>query len=210
MQRFSWVALTLSLSALVAFVACGDAEMEARSNGLVGSPAPAFTLTDSNGAQHSLADFRGKFVVLEWINHDCPYVRKHYDAGNMQNLQRSYAARGVVWLSINSSAPGKQGHFTPAEINRLQREKNAAPAAYLIDSAGTVGRAYGAQTTPHMYIINPQGAVIYQGAIDSNSSSDPETIPGAENYVRRALDEALDGKAVSNSSTRSYGCSVKY
>jgi hypothetical protein len=137
-------------------------------------------------------------------------VRKHYGAGNMQNLQRSYAARGVIWLSINSSAPGKQGHFTPAEINRLQREKNAAPAAYLIDSAGTVGRAYGAQTTPHMFIINPEGAVIYQGAIDSNSSSDPATIPGADNYVRRALDEALSGKAVSLTSTRSYGCSVKY
>ncbi len=210
MQRFSWLALTISIGALSALVACGNGEMEARSNGLVGSPAPAFTLTDSNGAQHNLADYRGKFVVLEWINHDCPYVRKHYGAGNMQNLQTSYAARGVIWLSINSSAPGKQGHFTPAEINRLQREKNAAPAAYLIDAAGTVGRAYGAQTTPHMFIINPEGAVIYQGAIDSNSSSDPAAIPGAENYVRRALDEALAGKAVSNSSTRSYGCSVKY
>jgi peroxiredoxin len=210
MKRFSQAALVLAFGALSALIACRDAEMQARSNGLVGSPAPAFTLTDSNGAERSLADYRGKYVVLEWINHDCPYVRKHYGAGNMQNLQRSYAARGVIWLSINSSAPGKQGHFTPAEINRLQREKNAAPAAYLIDSAGTVGRAYGAQTTPHMFIINPEGAVIYQGAIDSNSSSDPATIAGADNYVRRALDEALSGKAVSLTSTRSYGCSVKY
>lgn len=210
MKPVSKAALVLALAASGLFVACRDAEMQARSTGLVGSPAPAFTLTDSNGEGRSLADYRGKFVVLEWINHDCPSVRKHYGAGNMQSLQTSYAARGVIWLSINSSAPGRQGHFTPTEINRLQREKNAAPAAYLIDSAGTVGRAYGAQTTPHMFIINPEGAVIYQGAIDSNSSSDPATIPGAENYVRRALDEALAGKPVSTSSTRSYGCSVKY
>lgn len=206
--------LNLTFSAILGAVAllgaCRDAAMDARAGGLIGNPAPAFTLSDSNGRSQSLAQYRGKYVVLEWINHDCPYVRKHYNSGNMQRLQREYAGRGVVWLSINSSAAGKQGHFDNAEINRRQAEKNAAPTAYLIDTPGTVGRAYGAQTTPHMYIINPQGVVIYQGAIDSDSSSDPDTIATATNYVSQALNEAMAGRPVSTATTRSYGCSVKY
>lgn len=179
-------------------------------NALVGKPAPAFTLTDSNGKKHNLADFKGKFVVLEWVNYDCPFVRKHYNSGNMQSLQKAYTEKGIVWLSVNSSAAGKQGNFAPEKINTLIKEKGAQPSAYLIDSDGQVGRLYGARTTPHMYIINPQGELIYNGAIDDKPSADPADIGTAKNFVRTALDEALAGKPVTTSATQPYGCSVKY
>lgn len=173
-------------------------------------PAPDFSLTDINGNTRSLSEFKGKFVVLEWVNHDCPFVKKHYDHGNMQKLQADYAAKDVAWLSINSSAEGKQGHNAPEKWKEIQAEKKSSATATLLDPQGTVGNLYGAKTTPHMYIVNPQGVLIYQGAIDSVKSSDSDDIASAENYVSRALDEAMGGKPVTTASTKSYGCSVKY
>jgi len=176
----------------------------------VGTPAPAFTLVDAGGTTRSLTDFKGKFVVLEWVNFGCPFVRKHYDSGNMQDLQRTFTSRGVVWLSVCSSAPGKQGYFEGKELSeRIAAEKSAA-TAYLIDSQGTVGQAYGAKTTPNMYIINPAGTLIYAGGIDDKASTNREDVKTAVNYVREALNAALEGKPVKITTTRPYGCSVKY
>lgn len=176
----------------------------------VGQPAPAFTLTDSNGQSHNLADFKGKFVVLEWLNHGCPFVKKHYDSNNMQKLQKEYTSKDVVWLSIVSSAPGKQGHMSPAETNQAKEEKGSAATAVLLDEDGTVGQLYGAKVTPELYVINPEGNLIYAGAIDDKKSVDPADVEGAANYVKRALDEALAGQPVSTPRTEPYGCSVKY
>ena len=175
-----------------------------------GKPAPDFTLADSNGRQVSLSQFHGKYVVLEWLNYDCPFVRKHYSSGNMQDLQRTYAQKGVTWLAIVSSAPGQQGYYAPDEINRLNKERQSAATAVLLDPTGQVGRLYGAQTTPHMFVINPRGILVYQGAIDDIRSTNPDDVAQAGNYVSAALDEAMAGKAVSVPSTKSYGCSVKY
>ena len=176
----------------------------------VGQPAPAFTLTDSNGQSHNLADFKGKFVVLEWLNHGCPFVKKHYDSGNMQKLQKEYTGKEVVWLSIASSAPGKQGHMSPAETNKAKEEKGSAATAVLIDEDGTVGQLYGAKVTPELYVINPEGNLIYAGAIDDKKSVDAADVEGATNYVKQALDQALAGQPVSTSKTEAYGCAVKY
>lgn len=176
----------------------------------VGQPAPEFTGTDTQGRQHTLSDYHGKFLVLEWTNHDCPYVRKHYGAGNMQAQQQEAAAQGVAWLSIISSAPGKQGHVSPAQADQLTTQRNAAPSAVLLDDGGEIGRLYGAKTTPHMYIIDPEGKLIFMGGIDSIASASPDDIGKASQYVRAALDEALAGKAVGTPVTRPYGCSVKY
>ena len=176
----------------------------------VGQPAPAFTLTDSNGQSHNLADFKGKFVVLEWLNHGCPFVKKHYDSNNMQKLQKEYTGKDVVWLSIVSSAPGKQGHMSPAETNQAKEEKGSAATAVLLDEDGTVGQLYGAKVTPELYVINPEGNLIYAGAIDDKKSVDPADVEGATNYVKRTLDEALAGQPVSTPRTEPYGCSVKY
>lgn len=176
----------------------------------VGQPAPGFTLTDSNGQSHNLSDFKGKFVVLEWLNHGCPFVVKHYESGNMQKLQKEYTGKDVVWLSIVSSAPGKQGHMTPEETNKAKQEKNSAATAVLIDQDGTVGELYDAKVTPELYVINPEGVLVYMGAIDDRKSTDPADVAGAKNYVKQALDEAMGGKPVSEPSTPAYGCSVKY
>ena len=176
----------------------------------VGQPAPEFTLTDSTGTSRSLGDFKGKFIVLEWFNNECPFVRKHYESGNMQRLQAAYTAKGVVWLTVASSAPGKQGYMTPEQAQAVIRARNAHQTALLLDPDGTVGQRYGAKTTPHLFIINPEGVLIYAGAIDDIASVDQADIDRAENYVRRALDEALAGRPVSVAQTRSYGCSVKY
>lgn len=198
-----------SIFALVCVVACLCAP-SVRAAVNTGETAPDFTLTDTNGQSHSLSDFKGKFVVLEWLNHDCPFVKKHYDSGNMQGLQKEYVAKDVIWLSINSSAAGKEGNYSPEESNELTKEKDAASTAVLLDPDGQVGKLYGAKTTPHMFVVSPQGLLIYQGAIDDRPSADPADIPTSVNYVKAALDEALSGKAVSVSTTKSYGCSVKY
>ncbi|MGB0035424.1 MAG: thioredoxin family protein [Candidatus Acidiferrales bacterium] len=176
----------------------------------VGEPAPDFTATDSNGKVHKLSEYAGKFVVLEWTNRGCPFTQKHYDSGNMERLQRDWTARGVVWLTVVSSAPGKQGYVTAEEENAYLKQVKASPTAVLLDPTGALGHLYDAKTTPHMYIINPKGILIYNGAIDDRVSTDPADVNGAKNYVSLALDEALAGKPISVASTRPYGCSVKY
>jgi peroxiredoxin len=196
--------------ALIVLTFLFSISLKAQADVASGMPAPNFTLSDTNGKNHSLSDFQGKFVVLEWTNHDCPFVRKHYDSQNMQNLQKAYTGKGVVWLTINSSAPGKQGHFPPETWNELTKTKGASPTAVLLDTDGKVGKMYGAQTTPHMYVIDPKGTLVYQGAIDSTPSADSDDIPKSKNYTQAALDESMAGKNVSTPSTKSYGCSVKY
>ncbi len=177
----------------------------------IGQPAPAWTLTDSNGTTHNLADFKGKFVVLEWINYDCPFVKKFYEkSGEMPKLQKEYREKGVVWLAICSSAPGTQGHFATDALNARSEKEGFAGDAYLVDESGTVGKAYGARTTPHMYVINPEGVLVYNGAIDSIRSTGADDITKADNYVRAALDAAMAGNPVETATTTAYGCSVKY
>ncbi|MCA0301965.1 MAG: redoxin domain-containing protein [Proteobacteria bacterium] len=176
----------------------------------VGQPAPLFTATDSTGKTWSLADLKGKVVVIETTNHDCPYVRKHYNAGNMQAQQREAASKGVVWLTSASSATGEQGYVTAQQANELTKSRNAAPAAVLLDPQSKVARAFGATVTPHLYIVDAKGTLVYKGGIDSIPSADVADIPKATQYVRVALDEVLAGKPVSNPSTRPYGCSMKY
>lgn len=176
----------------------------------IGEPAPDFEGVDSSGKVQRLADYRGKIVVLEWTNHDCPFVRKHYGAGNMQDQQRQAATQGVVWLSVISSAPGKQGHVSPAEADELTRNRNAQPHAVILDTGGKIGRSYNAKTTPHMYIIDAAGKLVYMGGIDSITSSNPDDISRATQYVRAALQEMAAGKPVSTAVTKPYGCSVKY
>ena len=177
---------------------------------VVGQPAPDFSLRDTNGKTNRLSDFKGKYVVLEWSNYDCPFVKKHYNSGNMQKLQKTYTEKGAIWLTINSSAAGKQGNYPADKWNEMVKEKGAAPTAVLLDPDGTVGKMYGAKTTPSMFVINPAGSLIYMGAIDDKASFAPEDIKTARNYVQMALDAAMAGKPVETSSTQSYGCSVKY
>ena len=178
---------------------------------VIGEPAPDFELIDSNGETHRLSDFRGQRVVLEWTNHLCPFVQKHYDSGNMQSQQRSAREEhDAVWLSIISSKPGAQGHVSPAEANELTESRDAAPTAVLIDEPGDVGRLYAAQVTPHMYIIDPEGTLVYMGGIDSNPSADPADIPESTQYVVAALDDLAEGRAVAEAVTRPYGCTIKY
>ena len=176
----------------------------------VGKPAPDFTATDTNGKVHKLSEYRGKFVVLEWTNRGCPYTQKHYNSGNMQRLQREWTSKGVIWLTVVSSAPGEQGYVTAPEENAYLRENSATPTAVLLDPTGTVGHLYDAKTTPHMFIINSQGMLIYNGAIDDHPTTDLADVNGAKNYVSASLQEAASGKPVSNPTTRPYGCSVKY
>jgi len=176
----------------------------------VGKTAPDFTLQDTNGTAHELSKLRGKFVVLEWFNDGCPFVKKHYNSNNMQKLQKEYTGKGVVWYSINSSAASKQGNHTAAEYNKILSDWKAEPTALLLDHDGKVGHLYGAKTTPDMYVIDKTGKLVYAGAIDDTPSVDPSDIPKSKNYVREALDEALQGKTVKVATTKSYGCSVKY
>jgi peroxiredoxin len=176
----------------------------------VNQAAPDFTLPAADGATHSLSEFRGKVVVLEWLNHDCPFVQKHYGSGNMQALQKRYTGEDVVWLSVNSSAPGKQGHSSAAQATELSKENGAAPTAVLLDPDGEVGKMYGARTTPHMYIVDPEGKLVYNGAIDDKPTTDQADVEGAENYVVAALAEVMDGKQPEVQTTKPYGCSVKY
>jgi peroxiredoxin len=176
----------------------------------VGEPAPPFTAASTNGPGVSLADYRGKIVVLEWTNHDCPYVRKHYETSNMQALQKEATGQGVIWLSIISSAPGTQGHVSQAEANELTSSRKAAPTAVLLDPTGKVGKLYGATNTPHMYVVDTAGVLVYAGAIDDRPTSRKSDVPGAQNYVRAALQAVAAGQPVKTPVTRAYGCTVKY
>jgi hypothetical protein len=175
-----------------------------------GTTAPNFNGTDSNGAQHSLSDYRGKFVVLEWANQGCPYDRKHYLSGSIEAQQKEWTAKGVIWLSVISSAPGEQGYVTPSEENAYLKTMKAAPTAALLDPTGTIGRLYEAKTTPHIFVIDPTGKLIYQGALDDKPTPDQEDLKGARNYLNDTLTAAMAGKPVPVASTRPYGCSVKY
>jgi len=176
----------------------------------VGKPAPDFTLTDTAGKQVKLSDQKGKFVVLEWVNPECPYVQKHYNSANMPNLQKEFAAKNVAWLAINSTREGHSEFKSPADMNAWMRKTGGAPSATLLDRDSKVGRLYGAVTTPHMYVIDPKGTLVYVGAIDDKRSTRLEDVKTAKNYVRVALGETMSGKQVSQASTTPYGCTVKY
>ena len=175
-----------------------------------GDPAPDFKGVDSNGKVQTLAQYRGKYVVLEWANKGCPFEQKHYKSGNMERLQREWTAKGVVWLSVISSAPGQDGYVTPPEENDYLRTMKAAPSAAILDPSGTIGRLYSAKTTPDMFVIDPQGKLVYEGAIDDQPTPDPASLKDAKNYVSVALEASMAGRPVETPVTRSYGCSVKY
>lgn len=194
------------LTATALAVLAGTAGAQA----VVGQPAPAFTATDTSGKTVSLADFKGRHVVLEWVNPGCPYVQKHYNAANMQATQQAATAQGVVWLAVNTTARDHVDYKAPADMAAWMLQHKAAATATLMDSNGTVGRAYSARTTPQMVVINPAGVVVYSGAIDSKATANPADIATATNHVKAALAETLAGKPVSVASTRPYGCSVKY
>lgn len=176
----------------------------------VGKAAPNFTLVDASGEKHTLSDYAGKYVVLEWVNFGCPFVKKHYNSGNMQKLQKTYDEKGVVWLTICSSAPGKQGYYKGEELTSMVRDHKSEAAAYLIDSEGDVGRMYQAKTTPNMYVIDPEGVLVYAGAIDDKPSVKESDIASSTNYVSMALDRAMAGQEVRPAATQPYGCAVKY
>ena len=176
----------------------------------VGQPAPTFTGTDMSGKKVSLSDLKGKYVVLEWHNQGCPFVVKHYDTGNMQKLQKELTGQGAAWITVISSAPGKQGHVTAAEEQAYLNEHDAAPTNVIFDEDGKIGQAYGAKTTPHMFVIDDKGTLVYAGAIDDKASTDKADVDGATNYVRAAYTEAKAGQPVKTPSTAPYGCSVKY
>ncbi len=176
----------------------------------VGQAAPDFTLQDANGKAVKLSDYRGKYVVLEWTNPGCPYVQKHYNSGNMAATQQDATAKGAVWLSINSTEKAAGDYLAPAQLVAWMKERKAAPTATLMDEEGVAGRAYGARTTPHMYIVDPQGKLVYAGGIDSIASSNADDIKKATNYVKQGLAEAMAGKPISQATTRPYGCSIKY
>lgn len=194
---------------LAAFVGAGLVS-SAAAEVAPGKLAPEFAVVNSQGKQVKLSDYKGKVVVLEWTNNGCPYVGKHYGSGNMQALQKSAASQGVVWLSIISSAPGTQGYVSGLEADKIVADTKAVPAAVLLDPDGKVGRLYGAQTTPHMYVIDGKGMLAYAGAIDDKPTANPNDIKGARNYVSEAIAAVMAGQPVKTASTRAYGCSVKY
>lgn len=200
----------LSIHKLFAATTLAFASAAALASAAVGQPAPAFSATDTSGKTVSLADFKGKHVVLEWVNPGCPFVVKHYGAGNMQATQKSAAAKGVVWLTINSTAADHGDYKAPAALAGWMTQQKAAATHTLMDADGKVGRAFGARTTPHMYVINPAGNVVYAGAIDNRPTANPADIAGATNHVNAALAESLAGKPVTVASTRAYGCGIKY
>jgi peroxiredoxin len=176
----------------------------------IGSVAPDFSLTDAKGKTHSLAQYKGKYVVLEWFNPECPFVKKHYGSGNMQKLQEEYTSKGVAWLTIDSNAPGTEGNLSADAASKVTTGWKTQQTALLLDPEGRAGRAYGAKNTPNMVVINPQGKIVYEGAIDSKATPNPADIPNSTNYVKVALDESLAGKPVTTPTTKPYGCSVKY
>src|SRR5438046_1825775 len=176
----------------------------------VGGAAPDFSLPDAAGKTHSLSEYKGKYVVLEWFNPECPFVKKHYGSGNMQKLQGEYTGKGVVWLTIDSNAPGTEGNITPEQAQKIMAQWKTKQTALLLDPESKVAKLYGAKNTPNMVVISPEGKIVYEGAIDSKASPNPADIPSSTNYVKAALDESLAGKPVSNPTTKPYGCSVKY
>ena len=194
------------ISASISLLAASTANATAT----VGQPAPAFSLSDTNGKTVSLADYKGKTVVLEWNNPECPFVKKHYESANMQGLQSRYTKEDVVWLSVNSTEPGHLEFKKPDVMNGILKTSKASPTAYLMDESGTTGKSYGAKTTPHMYVINGQGTLVYAGGIDDKRSANIADIKIAKNYVSAALDEMKAGKPISVSTSTPYGCSVKY
>lgn len=198
--------------AMAAVLALGLVTLAAgvRSAPEIGKAAPAFTLPDTRGAEHSLAQYRGQWVVLEWLNYGCPYVQKHYRTGNIPGQQEKWRDRGVVWLAVVSSAPGEQGHLEPARMNAESKKKGSNASAVLLDPAGTVGRMYGAMTTPHMFVINPEGTLVYMGGIDDVPSPRDRDLERARQLVDVALEEATAGQQVSTPTSRPYGCNVKY
>jgi len=203
MKRLGFVVLGF---VVLATVGAGPAAAAA----VVGQPAPPFTLTDSHGKTRSLAEFQGKLVVLEWWNFECPFVGKHYGSGNMQKLQKEWTGKGVVWLTVSSSAPGKQGYVDGAKADALMKEKGGASTAVLLDHDGKVGRAYGAKTTPHLFVIDARGRLAYAGGIDDRPSTDQADIAPAKNYVEVALSELVAGRPVTIATSQPYGCGVKY
>lgn len=206
------LALTLALTALMpfSFAHAEDKAAAPAAKAEVGKQAPDFTGTDTKGVTHKLSDYKGKTVVLEWTNPLCPFVVKHYDSNNMQTLQKEAVADGVVWLTVASSAADKEGYYNAADSEKYMTEKASAQTARLLDASGEIGHLYDAKTTPHMYVINADGVLVYAGAIDSNDSFKPETIKGATNYVAAALKSLKDGKPVEVASTKPYGCGVKH
>jgi peroxiredoxin len=176
----------------------------------VGTTAPDFSLTDSKGKTQSVSQYKGKYVVLEWFNPECPFVKKHYGSGNMQKLQEEFTAKGVTWLTIDSSAPGLEGNLTAEQAEKKIAEWKTKQTALVLDPDGKAGRSYGAKNTPHMFVINPEGKIVYEGAIDSKATPNPSDIASSTNYVKVALEESMGGKTVSNANTKPYGCSVKY
>lgn len=199
--------LSASLALAGAALLAGNATAQTAS---VGQPAPNFTATDTAGKTVKLSDYKGKHVVLEWTNPGCPFVVKHYGSGNMQALQKEFTAKGVIWLSVNSTETGSADYKKPADLAAWMTSQKGTPTATLMDEKGAVGKAYAARTTPHMYIVNPQGVLVYAGGIDSIPSGRVEDIKTATNYVRQGLTEALAGKPITAASTKPYGCSVKY
>lgn len=215
MKKFlGMAALAAMLSLVFAVFALSqdskEKKVEVTMTAEISKPAPNFKLTSAIGKEHSLSDYKGQWVVLEWVNLQCPFVLKHYNSKNMQTLQQTYTKKEVVWLSICSSAPGKQGNFSGDELIAKIKEVSSNSTAYLIDGDGKVGHTYGAKTTPHMFIINPKGVLVYAGAIDDKASTKVEDVKGAANFVVAALDAGLAKKEIKVSSTVSYGCSVKY
>ncbi len=196
--------MTMAAMLTIGTASAAAADIEA------GKPAPNFSAQDASGKTRSLSEFNGKFVVLEWFNPDCPFSKKQYDSGTIQQLQKQSTDKGVVWLTIDSSAPGKQGHLTGEQAQAVIAERKASPTAVLLDPDGAVGKLYGAKTTPHMFVIDPKGVVIYHGAIDDQPTLDAAAAKNAHNYVQTALDEAMAGKPVTVKPTQPYGCSVKY
>ncbi|MET0252147.1 MAG: redoxin family protein [Novosphingobium sp.] len=209
MSKSLWIGVA-ALAAGGAMVLTGVQAGAQATGAAIGAPATGFTATDMTGKPVSLAQFKGKTVVLEWNNPGCPFVKKHYDSGNMQKTQAAAAAQGVVWLTVNSGAPGQQGNLTGAEAQKFVAAQKARPARYLLDPAGKVGHAYGARTTPHLFIIGGDGRLVYRGGIDDKPTADPADIAKARNHVLAALGELKAGKPVSVADTRPYGCSVKY
>ena len=196
---------------LVALLAClSSTALVAADSPAVGTNAPDFSVTDSKGKTQTVSQYKGKYVVLEWFNPECPYVKKHYGSGNMQKLQEEFTGKGVVWLSVDSSAPGLEGHLTAEQAEKKIAEWKTKQTALVLDPDGKAGRTYAAKNTPHMFVINPEGKIIYAGAIDNKPSSDASDIASSTNYVKAALDESLASKAVTTPISKPYGCSVKY